>query len=98
MIHDVVEAVYRGGYRIEVVFDNGRSGVVDFSPYLERGGIFERFHDMKFFRKFEINTELGVLTWGDEVDVAPGTLYVEATGEPLPAWMTPEPALTEHES
>jgi len=30
-----------------------------------------------------------VLTWGDEeVDIAPETLYAEATNTPLPEWMT----------
>ncbi len=34
-----------------------------------------------------MNEELGTLTWGDEVDVAPETLYAEATGSGLPSWM-----------
>ncbi len=90
MIHDVVSAEYRDGYRIEVVFDDGRGGVVDFSEYAERGGVFERFRDIEFFRNFRVNEELGILTWGDDVDIAPETLYAEATGEPLPEWMIVE--------
>ncbi|MBM4386433.1 MAG: DUF2442 domain-containing protein [Deltaproteobacteria bacterium] len=90
MIHYVVSANYKGGYRIEVVFYNGRRGIVDFSKYIEKGGVFERFKDMNFFRSFEINKELGVLTWGNEIDVAPETLYAEATGTPLPDWMEKE--------
>ena len=88
MIHDVVSASYKGGHRIEVTFDDGQRGVVDFSPYAERGGVFARFRDLAFFRSFQINEELGVLTWGDEIDIAPETLYAEATGTPLPEWMT----------
>ncbi len=86
-MHDVISAVYKGGYTIEVTFENGRRGVVDFSDYPARSGVFGRFADMDFFRRFEVNRELGVLTWGDEVDIAPETLYAKATGEPLPAWM-----------
>jgi hypothetical protein len=37
MVHDVVSAIYTGGQEIEVTFDNGKSGVVDFSRYLEKG-------------------------------------------------------------
>ena len=92
MIHDVVSAQYISDYKIEVVFDDGRSGVVDFSAYLARGGVFERFRDLAFFRSFSVNEELGVLTWGDEVDIAPETLYAEATGEPLPRWMAEDQA------
>ena len=87
MTPDVVAAEHRDGYRIELAFDNGQRGIVDFSKYLHRGGLFERFRDMEFFRNFKVNEDLGVLTWGDEVDIAPETLYSEATGEPLPEWM-----------
>ena len=91
MIHDVVSARYKTGYQIEVTFDNGRGGIVDFSRYVERGGVFERFRDIDFFRKFKVNKELGVLAWDGEVDIAPETLYAEATGEPLPKWMANDP-------
>jgi hypothetical protein len=90
MIHDLVAAIYRGGYQIELEFDDGARGVVDFTKYLERGGVFERFRDMEFFRGFSVNKELGTLTWADEVDIAPETLYAQATDSALPEWMESE--------
>jgi hypothetical protein len=87
MIHDIVGAVYKGGYSIELEFDDGKRGVVDFSEYSEKGGVFERFKDPDFFRSFSVNTDLGTLTWGDEVDIAPETLYAQATGSGFPEWM-----------
>ena len=90
MLHDVVSAIYQGGYRIELEFDDGQRGTVDFAKYLKRRGVFERFRDLEFFRSFAINKELGVLTWGNEIDIAPETLYAEATGTPLPKWMNPK--------
>ncbi len=87
MIHDVVSASYKGEYRIEVTFDDGKRGVVDFSKYLDKGGVFDRFKDISFFRNFKINEELGVLTWENEIDIAPETLYAEATRAALPDWM-----------
>ena len=93
MLHDVVSASYKDGYRIELTFDNGERGVVDFSTYLQREGIFERFRDISFFREFRVDPELGTLTWAGEIDVAPETLYARATGSPLPDWMTPEEML-----
>lgn len=90
MLHDIVRASYQGDYRIELTFDNGDSGVVDFLPYLQRGGVFERFRDIDFFREFRVDFELGTLTWAGEIDVAPETLYAQATGTPLPDWMTAE--------
>ena len=93
MLHDVVSATYKGGYRIEITFENGAHGIVDFSPYLQRGGVFAKFRDVAFFREFRVNAELGTLTWADEIDVAPETLYAQATGAPLPDWMIPQDAL-----
>jgi hypothetical protein len=90
MVHDIVSAIYKGEYRIEVKFDNGKSGIMDFSRYLKKGNLYKKFEDLTFFRSFEINPELGVLTWPGGIDIAPETLYSEATGAPLPAWMDKE--------
>lgn len=87
MIHDVINATYKGEYRIELEFDDGQRGVVDFSKYLNRGGVFSHFQDLDYFRSFEVDSELGTLTWGGAIDIAPETLYSEATGTDLPAWM-----------
>jgi hypothetical protein len=90
MLHDVVSATYKGDYRIELTFDDGARGVVDFSSYLQRVGVFQRFRDINFFREFRVDPELGTLTWAGEIGVAPETLYAQATGLPLPHWMNPE--------
>jgi len=87
MLKDVISATYKGGYNIEVTFEDGARGIVDFSKYLSKGGVFEKFKDIEFFKNFKINDELGVLTWRGEVDIAPETLYAEATSSPLPDWM-----------
>jgi len=90
MVHDVVSAIYKDGYKIEVKFDDGKGGVVDFSSYLKKGNVYKKFKDLAFFRNFTINQDLGVLTWPDGIDIAPETLYAEATGTPLPVWMKSE--------
>ena len=90
---DVFLAQYRGDYKIELTFDDGKRGTVDFARYLSKGGVFERFRDLDFFKRFQVDPELGVLTWEGDLDIAPETLYAEATDEPLPAWMTDEKPL-----
>ncbi|MCF8038436.1 MAG: DUF2442 domain-containing protein [Desulfohalobiaceae bacterium] len=87
MLNDVISANYMGEYKIELMFEDGATGVIDFSKYLSKGGVFKKFKDIEFFKDFKINEELGVLTWGDEVDIAPETLYAEATNSSLPDWM-----------
>lgn len=90
MYYKVIEAKYIDGYKLEFVFENGKKGTVDLHGYTQKGGVFSRFSDIEYFKRFYINKELGVLCWHDDVDIAPETLYSEATGEPLPEWMTPE--------
>jgi hypothetical protein len=87
---DLISAKYLDGHRIELHFEDGRSGVVDFKKFIEKGGIFAQLNNLDFFRKFEVNPELGVITWGEEIDIAPEVLYSEATLGPLPYWMEEE--------
>jgi hypothetical protein len=95
MYIDIISARYKGEYKIELTFENGRSGVVDFRKYIEKGGVFSRLADLGVFQGFEVNQELGVLTWNDEIDVAPEVLYSDATGETLPDWMQEESEMRE---
>lgn len=95
MYIDIISARYVNEYRIELTFENGRSGVVDFTKFISKGGVFSRLSDPDVFKRFRINEELGVITWDDEIDVAPEILYSEATGEPLPDWMHHESEIRE---
>lgn len=88
MSYDVVAAEYERDYKIRVTFENGKTGTIDLLPRIEKGGIYGPLKNERRFRDFEINSELGVLTWGEQIDIAPETLYSEAVGEPLPEWMT----------
>ncbi len=88
MIHDVIKAEYKAGYKIQLVFDDGKTGLVDFSKFIAKGGVFKKLENHEFFKNFTINEDLGVISWNNEIDIAPETLYSEATNTPLPEWMT----------
>ncbi|MBI4690063.1 MAG: DUF2442 domain-containing protein [Nitrospirae bacterium] len=90
MYYDILEARYIEGYKLELVFENGKKGIIDLSGYRHKGGVFSRFSAIEYFKQFYVNKEIGTLCWPDGVDIAPETLYHEATREPLPAWATPE--------
>jgi Protein of unknown function (DUF2442) len=91
MLHNVTAATHKGGYLIEIEFEDGSRGVVDFSKYETRGGVFSRFKDPAYFQRFRVDEDAGTLIWDDNVDIAPETLYAQATGK-LPSWMEPEEA------
>jgi hypothetical protein len=86
-VYDLISAELVSEKKIKLTFDNGKSGIVDFSEYANKGGVFLQFNDSKYFSQYTIHPELKVLTWPDGVDVSPETLYHKATGEPLPSWM-----------
>jgi hypothetical protein len=81
MNYDVVQAEYVEDYRLKLVFADGGSGEVDFLPFIEKGGVFETLRDMERFKAFSVDPDWNTITWQDgELDMAPETLYFEATG------------------
>ncbi len=85
MYWDISNLEYLNGYRLHLTFENGKEGVVELSSYKERSGVFSKFSDIDYFRK--VYVDHGVLTWPNNVDIAPETIYSLATGEPLPDWV-----------
>lgn len=85
MNYDVVHAEYIDGYRLRLTFADGASGEVDFFQFIERGGVFTVLRDVVEFRAFAIDPVWNTITWRNgELDIAPETLYHEATGnEPM---------------
>jgi hypothetical protein len=87
MYYEVIDFELLNEYKIRLRFKDGKSGIIDFSDYLNKGGIFSKFSDINFFRDVLINPEFGALLWPGGIDIAPETIYSKATGEPLPEWI-----------
>ena len=67
-------------YRIYVETEDGRKGIFDMKPYLDRG-VFRELKDPAYFNR--VGVVLGAVTWPNEQDIAPDTLLAEMT--PVPA-------------
>src|SRR5262245_8407154 len=63
-------------YRIYVEIVDGRKGVFDLRPYLERG-VFRELQDTHYFN--QVGVLLGAVTWPHGQDIAPETLLAEMT-------------------
>jgi hypothetical protein len=58
-------------YRIYVKIEDGRQGVFDMKPYLDRG-VFRELKDEHYFN--QVGILFGAVTWPHEQDIAPETL------------------------
>jgi ribosomal protein S4E len=80
MYFDVKEARYAGKYQIQLQFEDGSSGVVDFMKFMEDSTVLAKLKDPAVFKNFTI--EYGTIVWkSHSLDIAPETLYAEATGK-----------------
>lgn len=58
-------------FQLAVELADGRRGVFDLRPFLDRPGL-QRLKDPAYFSS--VGIRLGALTWPDEEDIAPDTL------------------------
>jgi hypothetical protein len=61
-------------YRIYVELADGRKGIFDLKPYLDRG-VMRELKDARYFGQAGIL--FGAVTWPHEQDIAPETLLAE---------------------
>lgn len=67
------------GYRLELEFDDGVSGIVDLSENVGKG-VFALWCDPLAFEQVRIGSS-GELVWGDRIDLCPDALYLKVTGK-----------------
>lgn len=63
------------GYRIEVSYPDGVTGVIDLSDSVGKG-IFAPLRDEKFFKTVHIG-EFGQIMWSDEIEICSDAAYLE---------------------
>lgn len=67
-------------YRVHLAFDDGVTGIVDFSAK-PRTGVFAAWQDYGFSRRARIG-DAGELIWNDQIDFGANTLWLRVTGQP----------------
>ncbi|NOT17013.1 MAG: DUF2442 domain-containing protein [Sulfuriferula sp.] len=74
MYWDVIAVKPLPDYCLYVEIKNGRVGIFDVKPYLDRG-VFNALRDVNYFNR--VGILLGAITWPDEQDISPETLLAE---------------------
>lgn len=70
----VIRAVYHGGYRIRLTFNDSQEKIIDFERWLE-GPVFIPLRNLEYFRTFFLDG--GTVAWPNGADIAPETLHAE---------------------
>jgi hypothetical protein len=84
MLERVVEVRHVGGHKLWLRFNDGESGEVDLSNWLQFDGVFEPHRDEAFFAK--VRVDMGTIAWPNDTDLDPLVLYSLVTGKPLPSF------------
>jgi len=71
VIPDVVDLEILLDYKLKVTLSNGKTGIFNVTPYLERG-IFTELKDYAYFKRARI--EFGTVVWPHEQDFSPETI------------------------
>lgn len=70
----VTSAKYVSEYKLQLVFSDGKSGIVDLEGALW-GSVFESLKDLERFKAFKIDDVLETVAWTNGADLAPEFLY-----------------------
>ena len=73
-IHEVRQCLYRGGYCLDLEFEDGGRQVVDLEPVL-RGEVFGPLLDVELFRQVRVDPESRTIVWPNGADFDPATLH-----------------------
>ena len=100
MLYEIVAAKSYPNHTVTITWSDGMTGIVDFTPYIAKGGFFEDLKDPDYFMREMRILRGGVgLTWPNEVDFSADGLRHDAfpkeeTGEfdglPVTTWKSIE--------
>lgn len=70
----MTDVQFLGGHRLQLRFDDGTFGELDFSNE-DWKGVFAPLADSDYFKSVELDKELGTIVWPNGADIAPETLH-----------------------
>jgi len=78
-MHRITDVKVLEDYKLDLTFADGTRGTVDLSQ-LAGKGVFALWKDYAAFREVRIGPS-GELVWGEQIDLCPDALYLQATGQ-----------------
>ncbi len=85
----LIEIAPRDNFHLWVHFDDGISGEVDLS-HLSQKGVFAAWKTTLPFESVTLSKELGVPTWGEDLEIDAFNLYLTLVGKTFEEWKEEE--------
>ena len=76
-MHKITNVTVLQEYKVKLEYSDGTQGTIDLS-YLIGKGVFSLWNDYETFRNIKLGSS-GELTWSDQVDLCPDSLYLKIT-------------------
>ncbi|HSW44946.1 MAG TPA: DUF2442 domain-containing protein [Phycisphaerae bacterium] len=89
MSKDVISVGCPDGHQLSLVFEGGERREIDMADLLAFEGIFAPPADPAFFRRVEVNPDVGTIIWLNGADVCPDVLYERSHPFQGPAGVEP---------
>lgn len=74
----LVDAVYRGDYRVFVRFNDGKESEIDLENYIKSKNeetVFAPLKELEVFQTVHFDSDLDTIVWANGADIAPERLY-----------------------
>ncbi len=74
----LVDAVYRGDYRVFVRFNDGKESEIDLENYIKSKNeetVFAPLKELHIFKTVHFDSDLDTIVWANGADIAPERLY-----------------------
>lgn len=76
MLIRVKKVRYLCEYKLEILFSNGKTKIVDFANWIAEGGVyFKPLKNVEFFKKVQLDDCAYTICWPNGADFCPDVLY-----------------------
>jgi hypothetical protein len=76
LLKRIVRVVAFSPARIVIEFDDGRVVMADLSEVINRGGVFEKFRDERFFKRVRVGNGGRSIVWPHGIDFCADAFYL----------------------
>ena len=75
MLKSIVNVIVQNDYKLLITFNDGRKGIFDVAPYLDKG-IFKELRNPSVFKTVRLS-DYPTIEWANGADLCPDCVYLE---------------------